>query len=463
MFGKRLSRALAMTLIGLLVMTAAAFAADLKTDLDLSSNSPQRDVALGNVAGAASGQIDTGVYYSGTSGTVTFAVDSMPPFVTGASGDTLTAPGISNAKHSLIDWVAPCSVGAFSGTVTYKVTFEDLSGTVGVADAYINISGNVTTACVTNHAPVVAADAASVTVDEGSAAAMTGTWSDADAGDTVTLSASYGTVVKAGTNAAGTWSWSATPDDGPADSQTVTITANDGTGTGNATATTTFGLVVNNLPPTITSLTPNVTNVLVGAPVTFTGQANDPSGADTLAGFQWAFDTGSGFGSYGLAGANTFTTSFATCGTHTIDAKAKDKDGGESAAFTSDSVSTYDAHFQAPLREGVHNLVQKSSVVPVKIVVSCNGSANLTGLSPAIRLLNGDVDPNTDPDDPDYIVQPSVSSADTTGVMRLTGDGTQYIYNLMVPAGTKGQLYTIAVYPFGANGGSIKVVLEIRK
>lgn len=463
MFGKRLSRAVALTMTGLLVLTAAAFATDLKTDLDLSTSSPQRDVALGDVTGGASGQIVTGVYYSGGSGSVTFAVNAMPSFVTGATGDTITASGSANAKNSTIDWVAPCTAGAFSGTVTYQVTFEDVSGTVSVGDAYINISGNVTTACITNHAPVVGADQASVTVDEGSAAAMTGTWSDADAGDTVTLSASFGDVVQAGTNAAGTWSWSSTPDDGPADSQTVTITADDGTGTANATGTATFGLIVDNVAPTITSLTPNVTNVVVGQNVTFTGQATDPSGADTTAGFNWAFDAGSGFGAYGLAGANTFVTSFATCGSFTIDAKAKDKDGGESAAFTSGAVSAYDAHFQAPLKEGLHNLVQKSSVIPVKIIVSCDGSANLTGLSPAIRLLNGDVDPGTDPSDGDSFVQPSVSAADTSGVMRLTGDSTQYIYNLMVPAGTKGQLYTIAVYPFGSSGGSIKAVIEIRK
>ena len=79
-------------------------------------------------------------------------------------------------------------------------------------------------------APVVAADNASVSAAETATAHNTGTWSDYD--DTVTLSASYGTVVK---NAGGTWSWSASGDE--ADSQTVTITA---TNADHTVSTTTF-------------------------------------------------------------------------------------------------------------------------------------------------------------------------------------------------------------------------------
>jgi hypothetical protein len=114
-----------------------------------------------------------------------------------------------------------------------------------------------------NTPPEVAADKATVAVNEASIAGNTGTFSDAD-GDSVTLSASVGTVTPSG---AGTWSWSHTPADGPADSQTVTITADDGTDTNTAT----FALQVSNVAPTITSLTPNVTTVITGQPVTFLG------------------------------------------------------------------------------------------------------------------------------------------------------------------------------------------------
>lgn len=81
-------------------------------------------------------------------------------------------------------------------------------------------------------------------MNEGSTASNTGTWSDPGL-DTVTLSASTGTVVK---NTDGTWSWSFATNDGPDQTQTVTITATDSDG---AITTTTFALVVTNVAPSL--------------------------------------------------------------------------------------------------------------------------------------------------------------------------------------------------------------------
>jgi len=90
------------------------------------------------------------------------------------------------------------------------------------------------TSGATNHPPVVAANATTVTGSEGSPVSTSGTFSDPD-GDAVTLSASTGSIAKSGTSS-GTWAWSvAAPEEAPA--QTVTITADDGHG---ATASTTF-------------------------------------------------------------------------------------------------------------------------------------------------------------------------------------------------------------------------------
>jgi Ca2+-binding RTX toxin-like protein len=91
---------------------------------------------------------------------------------------------------------------------------------------------------VDNVAPSVAADAPTVTVDEGQTATNTGAWSDAG-GDLVTLTTSVGTVTK---NANGTWNWSFATTAGPEQSQTVTITATDDDGGKSETA---FQLVVN--------------------------------------------------------------------------------------------------------------------------------------------------------------------------------------------------------------------------
>ncbi|TWT89274.1 PKD domain-containing protein [Neorhodopirellula pilleata] len=93
-----------------------------------------------------------------------------------------------------------------------------------------------------NDPPTVGVDQSSVTVDEGSTATITGVFGDVDLGDSVTLSASIGTVVD---NLNGTWTWTYPTTDGPSESQTVTITADDQT----TTAEVTFELIVTNFAP----------------------------------------------------------------------------------------------------------------------------------------------------------------------------------------------------------------------
>jgi hypothetical protein len=166
--------------------------------------------------------------------------------------------------------------------------------------------------------------------------------------------------------------------------------------------------------------------------VTFTGTATDPSTADTAAGFTWAFDTGSGFGAFG---ANGFVASFSPCGAYTVDAKARDKDGGVSAPFTSPTVHLYDADILPPLTAGAFNLVQRGQVVPVKLTIGCGGF--LGGLHPAISIRAGAYDADVDPSDPSYVVPGTSSSADTSGVMR-EAEG-QYMYNLGVPSNARAQ------------------------
>jgi len=214
---------------------------------------------------------------------------------------------------------------------------------------------------------------------------------------------------------------------------------------------------VTNVPPTITSLTASPTNTLAGENVTFTRAATDPSSADTAAGFGWAFDTGSGFGAFG---SNPFVTSFPTCGTYTVSAEARDKDGGVSDPFTSPPVHVYDGSVLPPLTAGAFNVVNRGQVVPVKITVGCNGF--LSGLHPAISIRSGDYDPSVDPGDPSYTVPVSVSGADTSGVMR-ESDG-KYMYNLAVPSdGAAGALYTVLVRPFGGASPTLYAVLKIKK
>ena len=165
-------------------------------------------------------------------------------------------------------------------------------------------------------------------------------------GNTVTLSASVGTVTKSGTNAAGTWSWSFATIDGPAESQTVTITANDGAG---GITSTTFALTVTNVAPTATFNAPTSVNEGSSIGLSFSG-ASDVSSADQTAGFTYAFDCGSGYGSFsGLSSASCPTNDN---GSRTVKGKVQDKDGGfteYTASVTVNNVAPT-ATFNAPHR-----------------------------------------------------------------------------------------------------------------
>jgi hypothetical protein len=416
---------------------------------------------------------------AGTPNDMTFTKYTSSTAVSGSTND--------NTQSGKIAVTVPCDTAAGTQkTMTVKLTgsaYDDgpdnlvgtdddaplvsgrqLTGTGTLTFTYaITAQGANAASCTpANSAPVIASDNASRTVDEGQTATNTGTWSDANAGDTVTLSASVGNVTK---NAGGTWSWSYGTTDGPANSQTVTITATDNH---NASNNTTFGLTVNNVAPTVSSVSASAQNALSGKNVTFTGSATDPSSADTTAGFfwQWSKDGGVTYTPSALpnpfaASGNTFTTSFADCGSNSVSAKASDKDAGTSAAVSSASVNVYNASYLPPLNEGMQNLVQKGRVIPVKISVGCD--TNLTGLQPSIQLLKGDQAAGTE-SGTDNVETLSVSSADTTGIMRAIDGG--YIYNLQVPStAAANELYTIRVNPFGGTSASsnMYVVLKIRK
>ena len=98
------------------------------------------------------------------------------------------------------------------GSFDVKVTATDPKN-ASVSDTF------TITVINTNDLPTITADNDGV-VATGGSATNTGTWDDVDVGDTVTLTASVGNVVK---NDDGTWSWSGTL----TASTTVTITATD--------------------------------------------------------------------------------------------------------------------------------------------------------------------------------------------------------------------------------------------
>ncbi len=182
----------------------------------------------------------------------------------------------------------------------------------------------------TNQPPVVAADNATVIVNEGLTANNTGTYNDPE-GDVVALTASVGTVAN---NNDGTWSWSFDTSDGPAESQMVTITAADSCG---CCVETSFDLVVHNVAPSVTIDSVAPTLVAVGELVTANGSFTDPGTSDTHTA-QWDWGDGSlpttgtvgqgaGFGSVGGD-----SHAYDDAGIYTIELTVTDDDGASGQA-----------------------------------------------------------------------------------------------------------------------------------
>ena len=127
----------------------------------------------------------------------------------GAHGQRLQAdPGTKLAANG--QWVqvhftatADCPTGPHEfRTAAWKNTSPE----TGQGDIFQLSPGTVhptLTVLSANTAPTIAAGSATVTVNEGQTATNSGTWADANLTDTVTLSASVGTVTKSGTQRRG--------------------------------------------------------------------------------------------------------------------------------------------------------------------------------------------------------------------------------------------------------------------
>ncbi len=155
-------------------------------------------------------------------------------------------------------------------------------------------------------------------VAEGGSVVLSATGSDAN-GDALTYAwdlddnGSFETAGQSPTYNAG---------DGPAN-PTVRVQVSDGSATTVDEAT----VNISNVDPTATLSAP--TSAFAGFPFTLslTG-ASDPSAADTAAGFRYAFDCGSGYGSFGTSSTATCTST--SIGPLGVGGKIRDKDGGVS-------------------------------------------------------------------------------------------------------------------------------------
>jgi hypothetical protein len=122
-----------------------------------------------------------------------------------------------------------------------------------------------------NSPPEIFVDEAILTISEGETALNNGDVIDPD-GDPITLTASIGTATNHGDE---TWSWSYKTNDGPAETQTVTVVADDGNG---GVAEVNFELVVNNVRPTVHSITVPIDPIPIGQPASADATFSDPAG-----------------------------------------------------------------------------------------------------------------------------------------------------------------------------------------
>ncbi len=381
-------------------------------------------------------------------------------------GDGLTAAQVTGTAHGQLTLNADGSLtykpnGDYHGpdSFSYKVSDGKLDSNVAMVDITVR---------PVNDSPVVSSVTSDGTsVDEGSPATIRVAATDPDnpAGDLrysfdCDNAGGYEKGPQAADNATCTFDDNGT--------YRVNVEVSDGNG-GSATGFT--EVVVKNVAPTLTgpiSVSPQ--QALVGQKVTFTApNPVDPSSKDMASPFNWSWYANdattpflTGLGLNPLV-SNQFSAN--KCGTYSVSATATDKDGGVSNAAKADaSVSVSNGLFRAPLVDGTANMVQKGQVVPVKVFVGC-GTTNLTGLTPSIQLLKGNVSPENESD---YTtVTASVSSADTAGFMRPIDGG--YIYNLRVPDAAVGTEFTIRVNPFGTTatpnpaGSQMYSLIKVRK
>lgn len=323
------------------------------------------------------------------------------------------------------------------------------------ADADNDGLGN---ACDSNsYAPARGTQAGAANGNEGTPGnpATSGSFTDADGNGTLTVTkvSGDGTVVD---NGNGTFSWSHTTTDD--DNGSVTVKASDGEHTD---ATQTFAWSAANVAPVITSVTATRTGacaVSVNAP--FTDQGSDDTHSASIS---W----GDGDSTFADPTASPVGGShqYATAGTYTIGVTVTDDDGGSdsknaAAAFKANNTPST---ILAPINTtGTRSTFKTGSTIPVKITVTgCDGN-QVSSLTPAVNLVQGDtiVDGSVN--------EPVINEVATNGKLMRWSD-TQYIYNLSTKnsqfhngAALTGGTYTVSVSD-PSFAAPVKAVFDLRK
>ena len=297
----------------------------------------------------------TSVTISSPTDTAPQTITSLPAtvtvsfgYVTSTSGDTSGTADILGTGLSATKALTPGTqtdsitvnvpAGTLNGTYNLKVTVNNSAGT-GAKQNIDNENGAVVINVPSNIAPNVsfASGATSVNENAGPEHTLSFSITDADAGDSWSFASGYPTCGVGGNlvassasidNTTKTGSFRCTFPDGQT-SPIATVRVRDAAAAVSNEAT--LNVTVANVNPTATL--GNNGPVAEGSPVTVSfSAAQDPSSADTAAGFHYAFACDGG----SLASAtyaNTGTSDSKSCNfgdndTYTVRARIFDKDGG---------------------------------------------------------------------------------------------------------------------------------------
>ena len=273
-------------------------------------------------------------------------VANVPPAVTAPTNQSsnegenhsfnlgsFTDPGDDSPWNVTVAWGDGSAVTTFQANAAGTIAPHSHSYADGPNDYTVTVSvndGDDTTSKtfsvhVNNVAPTVTLTGAQ-SVAEGSATTYSYTVSDpgSETFSRDAQSCDGGTLSNASFNSAtGAGSFDCKWDDGPSShSPSVTVSDGDGGSDGDSLAVT-----VNNVAPTATFGNNGPVNEGSSFTLSLTN-AHDASAADESAGFTYAFDCGSGYGSFTASSTATCTTN--DSGTRTVKGKVKDKDGGVS-------------------------------------------------------------------------------------------------------------------------------------
>lgn len=232
-----------------------------------------------------------------------------------ADGPLTTWEIVAGPSHGTLSGTAPDLL--YTPALDYvgadSFTFRALNGVASSNTATVSIT------VVADDVPPVADAGGPYQTPEGTAVVLDGSASSDVDGDALTYA--WDLDLDGGYDDASGATVGITPDDGPA-----ALTVGLQVTAGGVTAVDTATLTVTNVAPTATLDAP--ASVAEGSAFTISlSAAFDPSTADTAAGFEYAFDCGAGYGSFGSA-ASVECPAPANDGSLPIGAKIRDKDLG---------------------------------------------------------------------------------------------------------------------------------------